>query len=309
MKSWAVAGWDALTPRPARVAVHPGQEPTGHPFGRRWRRRGSGPGRRNPPAASAASATATRPGASVVDAGQSVYRGDAAQLQMAADHPGRRRIVAVEGQPGVVGATRSCTTVRRRPVRSIRARPRPPARSTAAATLPGPARPAVRTAGHADRRRRRGRRGDLGVHPLDRFGIQGADGREVDVEAPSQAHGVGPSILEFLVIEKGIGAGGDDLVGEDRRFGGIAAMDRGPRPPRSARGAGAARRCPGPRARCRRSSGAPADGRGSRWGRWRCPGRRRPEETRRQQVVGFHALDRRRVAPAVAEPQDQSATG
>jgi hypothetical protein len=62
------------------------------------------------------------------------------------------------------------------------------------------------------------------VHPLDGGGIEGPDRREVDGEPTGQPHGVRPAVLRLLVIEARVGAGGQDLVGQDRRLDKVAAL-------------------------------------------------------------------------------------
>ena len=121
----------------------------------------------------------------------------------------------------------------------------------------------------------------------------------------AQPHGVGPPVLELLVVEKGVGAGGDDLVGQDRRLGRLAAVDPD-----------LARLDP------LQKAAQPVDVEGLVQG---VVDRLADEQVvgdldgadgvvlaggglrkhRRQQVVGLHALDRRGVALAAAEAQHQ----
>ena len=85
-----------------------------------------------------------------------------------------------------------------------------------------------------------GRRGfgrDLAVHLLDRFGIEGADRAEVDGEPAPQRDRVGAPVLELLVVEERVGPGGEDLVREHRRLGGVGEVHGDRRPTSGARAA------------------------------------------------------------------------
>ena len=150
----------------------------------------------------------------------------------------------------------------------------------------------------------RGRGGHLGPDLLDGGRLERPDGRQVDAQPPAQRDGAGATVRELFVVEERVGAGGDDLVREHRRFGRVAAMDGDV--------AGFDAREEGPQAvdverfvervgdrladqqvigDLDRSGDVLLAGRGLR-------------EHRRHEVIGFHALDRRRVAPSTAEPKD-----
>ena len=103
MRSCAVAGCTRSRRDPAGVAVHAGQETTGHPLGRQRRRRCSGPEAQNPPAAARPGPPPPGSVANAVAPDRALDRRDAAELQMTAHHAGGGRIVAVERQAGLAG--------------------------------------------------------------------------------------------------------------------------------------------------------------------------------------------------------------
>ena len=79
---------------------------------------------------------------------------------------------------------------------------------------------------------------DLGVHPLDRLGVERADRRRGRRDSPRRSvHRVGAPVLELLVVEERVRPRGEDLVREHRRLGGVAAVHAHRRRPRSARAA------------------------------------------------------------------------
>ena len=90
---------------------------------------------------------------------------------------------------------------------------------------------------------------------------------EVDGEPAPQVHRVGAPVLELLVVEERVRPGGEDLVREHRRLGGVDAVHRDRARLDALEQRRAARRRRAPRAACRRWSGARARGRGSRSGR------------------------------------------
>ena len=150
-------------------------------------------------------------------------------------------------------------------------------------------------------RRRVGR--DLAVHLLDRVGIERADGGEVDGEAAPQRDRVGAAVLQLLVVEERVGPRGDDLVREHRRLGGVDAVH------------GDLTRLDALEQRAHavdverlvqrvvdRLAHEHVVGDLDRAGDVLLAGRRLREH-RGHEVVGLHALDRRRVAPPVAEAQ------
>ena len=153
---------------------------------------------------------------------------------------------------------------------------------------------------------------NLGVHALDGVLMQPADACQVRglglVQPTPQPDRVGASVLRFLVVQERIRTRGDDLVRQNRRFGRIATMDSDfarldtlqqrsnavdvqrfmQRVVDSLANEHVVRDLDG------------ADDvvlAGSR--HW---------EHRREQIVGLHALYRRRIAPPVAEPRDHEGT-
>ena len=182
-------GLDGLAPGAPGVAVHPGQQPAGHPLGARWRRAGTGPARRSPPAAAAARATADPAGRQGRRVGQRVGRGDAARAPDGPAPGGPRRASSSRRERSRASAADSVVHHSSTPSRTDGLAPAPlrPARPTAAATQVA--------AGVATRDDEQvvqvvggGRVGrDLGVHLLDGLGVEGADRGQVDVEASAQA--------------------------------------------------------------------------------------------------------------------------
>ena len=143
----------------------------------------------------------------------------------------------------------------------------------------------------------------LVAHAVDGVGVEPADGAEVDRQAPPQGHGVGAPVLQLGVVEEGVRLGGEDLVAERRRLGGVAEVHLHPA------GLDAVEQL-----------GEPVDveGLGHRVVHGLAHDRvvgdlDRPGgvllaggglgEQRRHHVVGLHALDGRRVPPAALEPQ------
>ncbi len=139
-------------------------------------------------------------------------------------------------------------------------------------------------------------------------GIERSDGRQIDLQPASELHRARAAVLRIVfVVEERVRRGGEDLVREHRRFGGVAAVH-------------------GDRARLdafeqlahavdverlvQRVGDRLADeeviGDLDRAGDVLLAGRRLGEQ-RRHHVVGFHALDRWRVLAPVAEPQDEQA--
>ena len=55
-------------------------------------------------------------------------------------------------------------------------------------------------------------------------GFERADRREVDGEAAPQRDRVGAPVLELLVVEERVRPGGEDLVREHRRLGGVGEV-------------------------------------------------------------------------------------
>ena len=174
----------------------------------------------------------------------------------------------------------------------------------------------ARTHAPATRAGRAGRRRSSGSGAISACTRSMASGSSAPIAARSTAsprrsvHRVGAPVLELLVVEEGVRPGGEDLVREHRRLGGVDAVHRAPRPPRCARAARAAPSTSS--ASCRVSS---IVWRTSTWsGISIGPGDvllagRRLREHRGHEVVGLHALDGRRVAPAAAEAQHHAATG
>ena len=173
-------------------------------------------------------------------------RGDPAARRRPPAPPAGRRRAGLDQGPGVAAPTPPPTTARCRRGRC--------------GSPPGCDRPVRRTA--AARRHRAGvttrprsrswsssaraRLGrDLGPDPGDRLGVEAADGRQVDRQAPPQGHRVGAAVDGLVVVEEGVGLGGEDLVGEHRRLGGVAAVDLAPRRTRCRRAGSSARRCRG----------------------------------------------------------------
>ncbi len=142
------------------------------------------------------------------------------------------------------------------------------------------------------------------MDPVDGIRVERTDGGEVDRQAAAELHGVGPAVLELLVVEEGVGPGGDDLVGEHRRLGRVDAVD-----PHLSRldpleeGVEAID--------VERLVERVADGLAHEHVVGDLAGAhdvvlagRGLGEDGGQQVVGLHALDRRRVAPTAPEAQD-----
>ena len=218
-------GLYGLAPGPPGVAVHAGQEAAGHPLG--------------PDGAGTVTALEREP--LVLQSGegdghatraqrrgrrQRLDCGDAAQLEVAAHHPGGGGIIrATQGQVGLETAFCGAPQLHALAVDRLHAVP-----GQQGCPQVGPLKPRRR---HDQRGQqvvqvvRRSRLGeDLGVHRVDGLGVEGADGGQVDIEAATQPDGVGPPVLELLVVQEGVGPGGDDLVGEDRGLGGLGAVDR-----------------------------------------------------------------------------------
>ena len=68
-------------------------------------------------------------------------------------------------------------------------------------------------------------RRNFGVYTLDRSLVECSDGRQVGGQPAPQADGIGATVLGFLVVQEGVWLGGDDLVRQDRGFGGVATVD------------------------------------------------------------------------------------
>ena len=144
---------------------------------------------------------------------------------------------------------------------------------------------------------------DLLVHLHDGRRVERPDRAQVDGQTAPQRDRVRAPVLQLFVVEEGVGAGGEDLVGEHRRLGGVGEVHRQ-----------LARFQPlEQRARAvdvERLVQGVGDGLAHQHvvGDLDRTGdvlltRGRLREHRGHEVVGLHALDRRRVAPTVAEPQ------
>ena len=316
---------DRLAPGLARVRVHAGQQPPGAPLDR------SSPG-----AASRTGEGALQREAVVLEHGQA----DGDQRRRQAAPLGQRRGGERAGDRRGGRAARRPPPARgggrRRARRAPPPPPGPPARwpTTArtraapgrraspgwpACAAPGPARPAASNRGRHSSRAGvttrlqsrscsssavRGAGATSSTHPGDGLGVEPADGRQVDRQAAAQRHGVGAPVLRLGVVEEGVGLGGQDLVAEGRRLGGVAEVHLHPA-----------------RSRCRRAASVrPSMSRPSvsvscmvwrtiGWsGIWMGPVTFSWQaaacgEQGRHHVVGLHALDRRRVAATALEPQ------
>ena len=145
----------------------------------------------------------------------------------------------------------------------------------------------------------------LGANPLDRLGLECADGGEVHGKSTPKAHGGGAPVLDLaFVVEERVRAGGEDLVPRARTAPWSPRNGRQPHRSRCRRGACERRRRRGPHATCRRASDAPARDRGSRPGRPGSPHMRllagTPRPSGRQPPCAGSAAG----CETTAEPQD-----
>ena len=144
---------------------------------------------------------------------------------------------------------------------------------------------------------------DLTVHLVDGRGVERPDGREVDRQPAAQRDRVGAPVLQLLVVEERVGARGEDLVGEHRRLGGVGVV-HGDRTGLHALQQ-VAHAVDVERLVQRVADGLAHEhvvGDLDRTGDVLLA-RRRLREDRGHEVVGLHALDRRRIAPTAAEAQ------
>ena len=145
---------------------------------------------------------------------------------------------------------------------------------------------------------------DLRVHLFDGGRVERANRREVHCEPAPQRDRVGTSVLELLVVEERVGAGREDLVREHRGLGGLGEVHR--------HGAvldALEQRAQAVGVECFVQGVADGlaheDVVGDLDGTGRVVlARRGLRKHRDHEVIGFHALDGRRVLPAVAEAED-----
>ena len=65
----------------------------------------------------------------------------------------------------------------------------------------------------------------LGPNLGDRLGVEASDVVGVDGQTPTQRHRQGSALGRLgVIVEKSVGAGGQDLVGQERRLGGVDAV-------------------------------------------------------------------------------------
>ena len=146
--------------------------------------------------------------------------------------------------------------------------------------------------------------GGLGADPLDGLGVEGAEVALVDGKAPPQLHGSGAALLEGRVVEERVGAGGQDLVGQRRGLGRVDARDLDAARLESGDDLGEALDVHGlVEAVVHRLADERVIGDLDRSGRVLLAADELRED-RGHQVVGLHALDRRRVLATAPEAQD-----
>ena len=246
-------GFDAAAPRAARVRVHPRQQAARHPLGvgRSWS--GSDPAARSRSVrgtrARRARARSVKPWSATSEV---VDGGDAADLEVAAQHRTRSRLRRRRRRGPRRRRARWCTTAdRHRCCEHRRARPRAASSSNSAChSARG------RTTTSDDRRSWRSS-ADAGSGVISPCTCSMAAGSsapidaEVDREPASQRDRVGAPVLQLFVVEERVGPGGEDLVRQHRRLGGVGEVhgDRARLP--SARAARGCRRRRAPRAACR----------------------------------------------------------
>ena len=255
-----------------------------HPLACRARRRGSGPAARSPRAPAPPGRRDLIGGQRRSTAASSSTVVMPAQLEVTAQHRDDRGVLARQRCAGASAQRFGRRTTARAPwliehLTATRGRPAPPQRAPLGAR-------AEQHASSDSRSWRSSAVSGSGVISACtrsmRLGLERADRREVDAGRPRRSvHRVGAPVLQLLVVEERVRPGGEDLVREHRRLGGVAAVDARPRRTRCARAARGRRRRRAPRAACRRSSGARAGGRGSRSARRCSPGTPRPAGTPR----------------------------
>ena len=210
MKSWAVAG--STPPRRVRreyECMRASRRRDTHsvsPTACR-RRRCRRPAARSRSARGTARPARTRPGGEGGGLGQTLDGGDAADLEVAAQHRGDRVLVVGEGVAGVVVALGRAPQLGVARPEHRRARPRA-ASSSNSACQSGRGRTTTSDASRSCRSSAVvGLGRDLAVHLLDGFGVERADGGEVDGQAAPQRDRVGAAVLQLLVVEEGVRAG------------------------------------------------------------------------------------------------------
>ena len=272
MKSWAVAGSTPWRRVRREYECMRASSRRAHPLGGGRRRACTRPCKREARRARGMRARPRHASAgSVVAAASAVDGGDAGDLEVPAQHRRGRLLVALDGAASARVALGRRTTARRHRTRESRHGPRDASSSNSGTPV-------------VARQREHQRREEVvevvgaswaraSISPCT---CSIASGSSAPIEARSTARPrrrcdrVRAPVLELLVVEERIRPGGEDLVREHRRLGGVDAVHLRRRPPPSARGARAGRRRRVLRAACRRPSGGRARGRGSRSARSRC---------------------------------------